>query len=233
METEVQRVGNIQENAKAGVGQFYGNVDEGTRVGSLRLLRADENIRTGSAHTDFTNASPKLIGSHGPFFRTSKPLYWGGVDDPGVADRIRADLREAEEHVNPYIQALRAHREELRVSSQDLRECTSDSLASRLATQRHDGLASMQVTEEPEERLNSHLEIHCSSDNYISLHCGPVPEPCLESARIAEVEIVPRSARLAEIVPRSARLPYDPKSSPRYYTSEKMTPRCYVAEKPL
>mmetsp|Transcript_144590 Transcript_144590/g.250783 ORF Transcript_144590/g.250783 Transcript_144590/m.250783 type:complete len:302 (+) Transcript_144590:1-906(+) len=65
---------------------------------------------------------------------------------------------------NPYVRALRAHREEIMRNTMDLQDMAVDSLPSRLATQRTDALATLKTREvrQVDERLN--LETHV---------CGP------------------------------------------------------------
>lgn len=52
--------------------------------------------------------------------------------------------------LNPYVEALLAHREELK-SDWDMQNMTSESLEARLATSRHDGLATLTAESPPQE----------------------------------------------------------------------------------
>jgi hypothetical protein len=88
---------------------------------------------------------------------------------------------EAQDLANPYVKALRAHREELMKASMDLTEMTSDSLAARLATQRHDALATLnpkEVDDQPD--LDDY--------QFSQFRCGP--EPCGEGKGAAEINEV-------------------------------------------
>lgn len=85
---------------------------------------------------------------------------------------------------NPYVRALRAHREEIKRNAVDLASIddTADSLASRLATQRHDALASLTHEVIMEQHID-HNFARCGTET----RCGP--EPCYERGH-SEIEVV-------------------------------------------
>jgi hypothetical protein len=83
---------------------------------------------------------------------------------------------------NPYIQALRAHREELLQNEVDFQAMCVDSLAARLATQRQDGLSTLKTLHREEPWYSSGLI--CSPEIH---RCGP--EPCGEMEGFADLEL--------------------------------------------
>lgn len=120
-----------------------------------------------------------------PYDPASRPTSrwrcrWGQISphdvDEGVEDRLSAFmprdvLGERLDFRNPYIKALNSTREELQKSWDLMAEASP---ATRLATERHDALASMQVFEVDDFLQPEHNGLLCR-----------MPEPCRETCREA------------------------------------------------
>lgn len=116
------------------------------------------------------NASPMSESAKTPALHGSKPGRIHGAPLPGRPEGF--------EVLNPYVKALRAHREELLRNTIDLQEMRVDSLAARLSTERHDALATLNISQTHPEGLDVNSDFR--------FRCGP--EPCGEtSAELEEV----------------------------------------------
>jgi hypothetical protein len=191
---------------------------------SVQLVTAEEGIAAGGARGSLWraklpnsaiaeaavkefNISEWVEPAPSPPMAPTEPIrvLVGLVGKDASADNgnFANTLDAGDPNQNPYIQALRAHREELLRTATDPRDFM-ESLASRLATQRHDALASLQtrkVLDVDEERLLRHVclaedcaqvdEAYCGLGEFeparlAVLRCGP--EPCLMRSGAAELE---------------------------------------------
>lgn len=87
---------------------------------------------------------------------TMEPIHWRSHSRPrrdfSGREQSTNGTNSSMEFVdvsNPYVRALRAHREEIMRNTVDLQEMSVDSLPSRLATQRTDALATLKTHEYP------------------------------------------------------------------------------------
>jgi len=93
-----------------------------------------------------------------------------------LKDKLSVECAES----NPYVKALCAHRQEMADSGLDLGKEAVDSLPARLATERYDALASMEMSEEF-LRERQHCDLYCHRSHCEARHRWdmmelPVPE---------------------------------------------------------
>lgn len=105
----------------------------------------------------------------------------------------RLSSQDAVDISNPYIKALQAHREEVQKGFVDWEDLKEDSLASRLATQRQDALASLDTSEAPIEWTRD-----------FDFRCGPIEcaERRSEAGELGEVLFSQRQGYLSEVLHR-------------------------------